>query len=65
MPPATPTSMSPARMAASSSPAARMPEAQTLLIVYEGTSFGIPALIWAWREGICPWPAWSTWPMTT
>ena len=29
-----------------------MPEAQTLLIVSEGTSFGMPPLIWAWREGI-------------
>ena len=26
---------------------------------------GIPALIWAWREGIWPCPAWSTWPITT
>ena len=25
----------------------------------------MPALICAWREGICPWPACSTWPMTT
>ena len=25
----------------------------------------MPALIWAWREGIWPWPACSTWPMTT
>ena len=42
-----------------------MPEAQTLLTVSEGTSFGIPPLIWAWREGIWPCPAWSTWPITT
>ena len=42
-----------------------MPEAQTLLIVSEGTSFGMPALICAWREGICPWPACSTWPKIT
>ena len=46
-------------------PTARMPEAQTLLIVSEETSFGMPALICAWREGIWPWPAWSTWPITT
>ena len=26
---------------------------------------GIPPLICAWREGIWPWPAWSTWPMIT
>ena len=45
-------------------PTARTPEAQTLLIVSEETSFGMPALICAWREGIWPWPAWSTWPMT-
>ena len=45
------------------SPTARMPEAQTLLIVSDGTSFGIPALICAWREGICPCPACSTWPI--
>ena len=49
----------------SSIPAARMPEAHTLLIVSEETSFGMPALICAWRDGIWPWPAWSTWPMTT
>ena len=52
MPPATPTSRSPARIAASSIPTARTPEAQTLLIVSEETSFGIPALICAWRDGI-------------
>ena len=65
MPPPTPTSTSPARIAASSTPAARTPEAQTLLIVSEETSFGIPALICAWREGIWPAPACSTWPITT
>ena len=42
-----------------------MPEAQTLLIVSEGTSLGIPASICAWREGIWPCPAWSTWPKIT
>ena len=42
-----------------------MPDAQTLLTVSDGTSFGIPALICAWREGICPWPACSTWPYET
>ena len=65
IPPPTPTSRSPARIAASSSPAARIPEAQTLLIVSEETSFGIPALICAWRDGIWPCPAWSTCPITT
>ncbi len=54
MPPPTPTSMSPARIAESIIPAARIPEAQTLLIVSEETSLGMPALIWACREGTCP-----------
>ena len=57
--------MSPARIAASSRPAARIPDAQTLLIVSDGTSLGIPALICACRDGIWPWPAWITWPITT
>ncbi len=47
MPPPTATSTSPARIAASMMPAARTPEAQTLLIVSEETSFGMPALICA------------------
>src|SRR5215208_1505219 len=42
-----------------------MPEAQTLLIVSEETSIGMPALIWAWREGIWPTPACRTCPITT
>ena len=54
MPPATATSRSPARIAASSRPAARRPDAQTLLIVSDGTSFGMPAAICAWRDGIWP-----------
>src|SRR4051794_486114 len=65
MPPPTPISTSPARIAWSRITVARRPLAQTLLIVSEETSFGIPALICAWREGIWPWPAWRTWPMTT
>ena len=44
MPPPTATSTSPARIAASRMPAARTPEAQTLLIVSEETSFGMPGL---------------------
>ena len=56
MPPPTPISMSPARIDWSSSPTARMPDAQTLLIVSEETSIGMPALICAWREGIWPTP---------
>ena len=47
-------------MALSSSPAARTPEAHTLLTVSELTSRGMPALICAWREGIWPTPAWRT-----
>ena len=60
MPPPTPTLMSPARIAWSMITEARRPDAQTLLIVSEETSLGMPALIWAWREGICPCPACST-----
>ena len=44
MPPPTPTSRSPARIAWSIIPTARMPDAQTLLIVSEETSFGMPGL---------------------
>ena len=65
MPPATATSRSPARTAASIRPAARRPEAQTLLTVSDGTSLGMPAAICAWRDGIWPAPACSTWPITT
>ena len=65
MPPPTPTSTSPARICASRMPTARTLEAQTLLIVSEETSLGMPALICAWREGIWPWPACRTWPMIT
>ena len=36
-----------------------------MLIVSEVTSIGMPASIWAWRDGIWPWPACSTWPITT
>src|SRR4029079_4046995 len=65
MPPPRPISTSPARMAWSSNRVERRPEAHTLLIVSDETSLGIPPLICAWREGICPWPACSTWPMIT
>ena len=44
MPPPTPTSTSPARIAWSISTAARTLEAQTLLMVSEETSFGMPRL---------------------
>ncbi len=63
MPPPIATSASPARMCRSASATARMPEAQTLLIVSEGTSIGTPAAICAWREGIWPAPPCSTWPI--
>ena len=36
-----------------------------MLTVSEVTSLGMPASICAWREGIWPWPACSTWPITT
>src|SRR5918996_872803 len=64
MPPATARSRSPARTAWSTIPAERSPEAHTLLTVSEETSFGMPALIWAWRLGIWPCPACSTCPKT-
>ena len=57
MPPVAATSRSPARIAWSASPIDRIPDAQTLFTVSEGTSLGMPASIWAWRDGICPWPA--------
>ena len=58
-------SRSPARTAWSIIPTARTLDAQTLLIVSEVTSIGMPASICAWRDGIWPWPAWSTVPITT
>ncbi len=42
-----------------------MPERHTLLTVTAGTSMGMPPLTAAWRAGFWPWPAVSTWPMTT
>ena len=54
MPPATPTSRSPARTAWSIIPADRIPDAHTLFTVSLETSLGMPPLIWAWREGTCP-----------
>ena len=36
-----------------------------MFTVSEETSFGMPPLICAWRLGIWPCPAWSTWPNTT
>ena len=65
MPPVTTTSWRPAAIISSAISIARIDEAQTLLIVSAGTSFGMPAPIAAWRAGACPTPAWSTWPMTT
>src|SRR5262245_40259485 len=42
-----------------------MPDRHILLMVSEGTSQPIPAATAAWRAGICPAPAVSTWPMIT
>ena len=64
-PPATTTSNSPARMSWSASAMASMPDRHTLLIDRAGTSIGMPALTAAWRAGIWPSPAVSTWPMMT
>ena len=65
MPPVTTTSCSPARIIASAIWIARTEEAQTLLIVSAGVSFGSPAPIAACRAGAWPAPACSTWPMIT
>ena len=61
----TTTSCSPARIIASAISTARIDEAQTLLIVSAGVSFGSPAPIAAWRAGAWPAPACKTWPMIT
>jgi hypothetical protein len=45
IPPATAISISPARMSWSARATAFSPDRHTLLIVIEGTSFGIPAAI--------------------
>ncbi len=42
-----------------------MPERHALLSPIEGTSSGMPAFTAAWRAGICPEPAWITWPTYT
>jgi hypothetical protein len=65
MPPVTITSWSPARIIWSAISTARIDDAQTLLIVSAGVSFGSPAPIAACRAGACPAPAWSTWPIST
>ena len=56
MPPPTATSRSPARTAWSIIPTARTLDAQTLLIVSEVTSIGMPASICAWRDWDLPLP---------
>ena len=63
IPPATTTSTSPARIIESAISTARIDDAQTLLIVSEGSSIGRPAPTAAWRAGAWPAPACSTWPM--
>ncbi len=65
MPPATTMSNSPALMSWSARAMASRPDRHTLLMVTDGTVMGMPALTAAWREGICPAPAWRTWPMMT
>ncbi len=64
IPPATTTCTSPARIIWSAISTARIDEAQTLLIVSEGSSTGKPAPTVAWRAGAWPAPPCSTWPMT-
>src|SRR5881397_2269220 len=65
IPPVTTTSTSPARIIESAISTARIEDAQTLLIVSAGVSFGRPAPIAACRAGAWPAPACSTWPMIT
>src|SRR3954452_12314823 len=65
MPPVTTTSTSPVRIIESAISTARIDEAQTLLIVSAGVSFGGPAPIAPCRAGAWPAPACSTWPMIT
>src|SRR5712691_13310670 len=63
MPPATATSMSPARMAWSAIITALRPEPHTLLIVSAATWSGSPPWSAAWRAGLWPSPAETTLPM--
>src|SRR5882672_2935032 len=65
MPPATITSMSPARMACDASMTAFSPEPHTLFTVVAPTVLGMPALMAAWRAGACPTPACRTFPIRT
>ena len=65
MPPVTTTSTSPARIIESAISIARIDDAQTLLIVSAGVSFGSPAAIAACRAGAWPAPPCSTCPMIT
>ena len=57
IPPVTTTSWRPASIISSAISSALIEEAQTLLIVSAGTSFGIPAPTAACRAGACPAPA--------
>src|SRR5258707_7492277 len=63
IPPATATSMSPARIAWSAIITAFRPEPQTLLMVSAATCSGRPPLSAACRAGFCPSPAETTLPM--
>ncbi len=65
IPPATATSISPARIIWSAIAIEDIPDRQTLFTVIAGISLGMPAPIAACRAVICPWPACRTWPMIT
>src|SRR5438270_8933960 len=65
IPPATTTLASPLRISSAPRLTAFKDDAQTLLTVRAGTLVGSPALIAAWRAGICPMPAVITVPMMT
>ena len=65
MPPATTTSTSPVRIIWEAIATDLRPDPHSMLIVVEGTSWGIPAAIADWRAGFCPRPACRTQPSTT
>ena len=65
IPPATTALASPLRISSAARLTALSEDAQTLFTVSAGTLVGRPALMAAWRAGICPMPAVMTVPMMT
>ena len=64
-PPATMMLASPQAICWAASATARRPEPQSWLMPKAVASFGMPALMAAWRAGFCPAPAVRIWPMMT